>query len=388
MNMKRNFLVGLGAFLVAQTPAWSYTLSPCFRVLTYDKDTPAQKPVRQLGKLCEPILKSHEGLAVHEHMSAASIRKVSQTPFADTWQFRYMNDNQWPAYGGPARSYAIIFGTWWNDDPLMLTLGQGTNFSKGGIHSWRAIFQARDTYRGGRSECQVKADIHLARQSHLGKLQHLHFMRPLDTGNTSREQHIQTTVDNALTWMSFTYQVATGDLAPDASISPEMEQKLSLPSIAENFCVEPESVKVRTLFTPISNDKDIPLRDRRTPEIALGSMLHVLQDSFAPAHACRVSRAVGTAKQALLVDVDAYRVEDKARHSLRDGYPDWFIAHLKSGQHVYENDPVAVGAWLIAAVDAKRPWSEVEAHLRATIFASTNSENGEKCIDGTPIPGK
>lgn len=387
MNLKKNLFLGLGVLLFAQAPAWGYTLSPCLRVLTYAQGMPAQSAVRTLGKGCK-AMKPHKRLAVHEHISAASLRKVSGIPHSDKWELRYMNADQWPAYGDPARSHAIIFGTWWNDDPLMLTLGQGPIFSMGGYKAWAALFREQDDYPAGAKGCRVNAEGHLGRQSHLGKLQHLHFMRPHDESNASADQHIKDTVDNALVWMRFTYQVATGEIAADAPISLQMERDLGLPSIANNFCVKQENVKVRTLFTRVSTDANIPARNQRTAEVALGSMLHVLQDSFAPAHACRVSRTVGTGNHAQLIDVDAYRLEDSDSHSLRDGYPDWFLTYLKSGDHVYENDPVAVGAWLIAAVDKKVAWSEVEKHLRETIFSSTKAVTGEKCLDGQPIPAR
>ncbi|MEZ6872061.1 hypothetical protein [Pseudomonas aeruginosa] len=37
-------------------------------------------------------------------------------------------------------------------------------------------------------------------------------------------------------------------------------------------------------------------------------------------------------------------------HHDKDDYPGWLITYTRTGKHVYENDPIVVGAWLIPSV--------------------------------------
>lgn len=381
------------AFLFALMLAWgvpaaahAYQISPCYRVLTYSGGAPHEKAVRWRSHSCALVLGRQQRTAVHEHLTAAALREyrggAMPAPAAD-WTWPYMMEAGWPTDSPKHRSFAIIFGTWWNDDPLMLTLGQSWDFSAGGYKVWSAFQPRRAKYAGAQDDCGVDADVHLARASHLGKLQHLHFMTTQATADdAARGQRVEHTVQGALTWMAFAYQVATGELRPDHPLTAAKQAELSLPSIALNHCVRPENVKIRTLFA--RQGQAIEERNMQTPDVALGSMLHILQDSFSPAHACRVGREVDGRQQALLRDVENYALQDKQAHAALDQHPAWFLEYLKTGQHVYGNDPVTVGAWLISAVDRKLPWAEVEAHLRATIFAPLplgGADEAEQCLE-------
>lgn len=387
MKIASAFGLGLAfAFGVADI-ANANQISPCYRVLTYRDGAPHEEPVRYLGKLCAVVMKQQERNAVHEHLTAATLREYRADPAApqtaSDWKWQYMIEPEWTSMGRQHRSFAVIFGTWWNDDPLMLTLGQSADFLRGGYKVWSAFQPERAKYAGAQRKCGVDAAVHLGRASHLGNLQHLHFMTTeTSTDVSARDQRIDITTQKALEWMSFAYQVATGDTSPDQAITAEKESQLSLPSIALNHCVNSDNVKVRTLFA--RQGHTIEERNKRTPDIALGSMLHILQDSFSPAHTCRVSREADGKRQAVLRDVENYALQDKRVHSSLDQYPRWFLEYLKSGQHRYDNDPIVVGAWLIAAVDRKLPWTTVEAHLRETIFARvapTDSTHSEQCIE-------
>lgn len=218
------FLMGLLCGLGFPRASWSYQISPCYRVLTYKNNLPAQEPIRRLGSLCAFVLSPQERLAVHEHMAAAAIReyRYGSDPqgAAAPQKWQYMVEKEWSMDAQPHRSFAIVFGTWWNDDPLMRTLGQGPDFSRGGMSIWTALRPGQDRYPGGSAGCMVDADVHLARQSHLGKLQHLHFMTTLTPDmNSSSAQRADATIESAINWMHFAYQVAIGDIAPDQTLT-------------------------------------------------------------------------------------------------------------------------------------------------------------------------
>lgn len=341
--------------------------------------------MRHIGGLCAMVMSQQQRSAVHEHLTAAAIREYRTSPLATQspeWTWQYMIEPGWTINYRQHHSFAIIFGVWWNDDPLMLTLGEGIDFSTGGYKVWSAFQPQRARYAGAQPKCGVDANFHLGRASHLGKLQHLHFMTTEPTvDDSTRNQRIEITLKSALKWMSFAYQVSTGELRPDQNLTTEKQSELGLPSIALNHCVQPANVKIRTLFS--RQGQPIEERNKRTADIALGSMIHILQDSFSPAHTCRVNREVGGKRQALLRDVANYALQDKHAHAKLDQYPPWFIDYLKTRQHLYGNDPVTVGAWLISAVDRQLPWVDVETYLRATIFAtapSSDSDEPEQCI--------
>ena len=150
-----------------------------------------------------------------------------------------------------------------------------------------------------------------------------------------------------------------------------MERQLKVPPVAKNLCLSNASnVKVRSLFTrqgPRTSGY-LAYRNRITPDVALGSILHILQDSFSPAHTCRDAMLVDGQQVAVLRDVYNYNEQDHDEHAKRDEYPDWLLHHVRSGGHRYSNDPVVVGAWLLAAADARLSWEQVRQHLRSTVF--------------------
>lgn len=384
---------GFGLLLGPASDVFAHQLSPCYRVLTYERGIPLQESVRYLGRFCGVALSPQERAAVHEHMTAAAIREyrfgAPKKGLPSPWKWQYMVEDAWAHNKRRHDSFAIIFGTWWNDDPLMLTAGEGWWFTSGGYKVWLTLKGNKKRYPGSDPKCKVESNLHLARASHLGSMQHLHFMSEETTSSPeAREQRLALTTEKALNWMSFAYEVATGEIPPQAALPPELQARLGLPSIAKNHCVNPENVKIRTLFA--HRGQIVKTRDERTPDVALGSMLHILQDSFSPSHACRVARDIDGKPQALLRDVANYTLQDRDEHAALDKHPRWFLDYLRDGTRRYENDPVSVGAWLISAVDQKLPWEKVEAHLRKTIFARVPTgdvSSTETCIETASSDG-
>lgn len=385
MTLKYWMLTGTFAVLACNAGvAEASTLSPCLRVLTYQNGQFGQERIRRINR-CSTLFNvfgDERSAAVHEHMTIGSILQYRRIPaFAasgPSWKFQYMRDDDWWVKEGVRHdSHAIIFGTWWNDDPLMRTWGQGLfDFVFGSYDSIKSLKDengnSKSTYPGGTRSCSVAAAQHLGRESHYGKLQHLHFMTTVTDSKATPMQRVHMTTDAALAWFAFAYAVATRKISPDTPFTPEMEARLSLPSIAANHCVNDSgNVKVRTLFSRLG--QSIAYRDRIVSDVALGSMLHILQDSFSPSHTCRVVHMTSTGQMALLADVEDYNKQSAHAHGYLDGFPEWFRIYAETGRHVYENDPVLVGEWLLNAVDNDKPWPEVETFLRQTIFAFDES---------------
>ena len=392
--MKRVVLPWLlcGAAVALPAQAWSFKHSPCLRALTFEAGTLGQDRLRWFNR-CPELLPQEYKAAVHEHMTLAAMKEyrgqAGLIRTASGWRYDYMTEAVWQGQAGREHlSRGIVFGTWWNDDPLMLTWGEGWDLLDGGLLAAEFLKDGKPEYHGAGCP-SVKAEQHLARWSHFGPLQHLHFMTNLRYGESTAEQRIATTTDKALSWMKFAYAVATGakDHRPDDRLTEEMEREAGLPSIALNHCVKDKHhVKIRTVFTLRDKTWTDDYRRTITPDVALGSMLHVLQDSFSPAHTCRVERQSEDGPYAVITDVENYNGQDHDSHGALDNYPDWLTEHARTGTHAYQNDPVRLGAWLLRAVDDRLAWEKVEAHLRKTIFASAaSSKSGSSCLGGQAL---
>lgn len=363
--------------------AYAFKLNPCLRALTYTDGKLGQAEMRKRN-VC-PYAPEKYRLAVHEHMTSFAVdeylEKQRWQNSRHTQRFEYMRAKPWSKdVNSPQhRTSALIFGTWWNDDPLMYTGGEGWDLINGLRYLKQAVEESRDTYEGGTSGCPVPAKVHLARWSHFGRLQHLHFMTTLASKSSTPEQRVADTIIKAKKWIMFSYQVATQEIQADTPLTAEMEGEIGLPPISDNHCVT--NVKVRTLFTRIG--LDYQYRDKITPDVALGSILHVVQDSFSPGHTCRVEVSTDGGVLAALQDVRNYNEQNAKKHAALDTHPEWLTTFAKSQKHSYVNDPILVGAWLIKAVDKKLPWTEVEAYLDSQLFATgkvATTSRGSKCI--------
>lgn len=291
LNQRSILWLVVVATLGLPLPALSFKISPCLRTLTLEDGRLGQDGMR-LQNLCPYILPERFKSAVHEHMTLTAIKeyrgKVNEVQTPTAWRYEYMTEPPWPnGLGGAHLTRGIMFGNWWNDDPLMLTWGQGWSIIDGSLVTTRFLKDGYKKYPG--AGCEVSADQHLGRWSHFGPLQHLHFMTNMRHGDSSPEQRIVSTTDLALSWMKFAYRVAIGDLKPEDTLTEELERQAGLPSVALNHCVQDRTnVKIRTLFTLRDPTWSDAYRRSMTPDVALGTMFHVIQDSFSPAHTCRV----------------------------------------------------------------------------------------------------
>ncbi|POF42334.1 hypothetical protein B0D71_12970 [Pseudomonas laurylsulfativorans] len=240
-------------------------------------------------------------------------------------------------------------------------------------------------YPGGVEYCKVPRAQSLGWNTHFGALQHLHFMSEAVKADTTTDR-IDDTLGKSLEWIEYAYKVATLKIAFDAKLTSEDLAKLRLPSIVANLCLKDDRyVTVRTLFSRV--DFQDERRKKMVPDVALGSIFHVLQDSFSPAHTCRVEEAVNGKQYATLIEVYNYNDQVKEKngkenHTKLDLYPQWLLDYSRTGVHKYENDPVSVGAWLLDAVDTGKEWPEVRDHLLNTAFKKASSQRleGVSCI--------
>lgn len=388
-------------FVLAPSTSWAFKISPCLRVLTYSPGTMGQEPINWYNK-CHHFPEK-TGLAVHEHLTSFAIDEYKGYGFITTAQarvesrrllkqeLRYRDSKKQPDWqvGNSSRYHSssdLIYGSWWNDDPLMLLWGDGTDLFNSSV-TFAGFFSddIKARYPGGRPQCTVARDNSLEWNSHFGRLQHLHFMSDA-AGNIDPTHALDETLGKALQWIEFAYSVATLETSSSNALTPADEARLHLPSIGDNFCLDDnKNTTIRTLFARVGMHDQ--RRTKMVPDVALGSILHILQDSFSAAHTCRITENVGTKQYAVLTD--AYNYQDQVKephgeehHAKLDVYPTWLGDYSRTGVHTYENDPIRVGAWLLKAVDAGTPWPQVKEHLLDTVFKKASGPRvvGVKCI--------
>ena len=375
-------------FLLTPNLAHAFKLSPCLRVLKLEDGKLSAEKISSWN-LCR-VLQENERLPVHEHMTLASVRAYIGDERLEInnrgWKYRYMSKDDWNRADREHHTHALIYGTWWNDDPLMRTWGEKNDFIIGGFRSLSLMDSKRVKYPTDHKNCSVPAISHIGYQSHYGTLQHLHFMTELATDQSTNKERIDSTTEKSLKWIHFAYDVAIGSLHPLKEFNRNEQEHVDLPPLDLNVCAKPENIKIWTLFSRTGMlDKD---RIQITPDVALGTILHIIQDSWSSSHTCRIEQKAeaGQLPLAVLEDVKNYKEQEsrsgKIFHATQDLFPDWLNDQVIRGKVKYGNDPITIGAWLLSAVDQKLPWTVVEEHLRNTIFAKTKSvsDGNQVCL--------
>lgn len=144
-------------------------------------------------------------------------------------------------------------------------------------------------------------------RSHFGDLQFLHSM--------ANEEGIPAgiTRSKVLDWMEFTWKVFDGAFGPDTLL-----RSIDIPTIKEHFGCSDWTVS--DIY--ILGRKDTLIR--RLPDIAFGSILHTVQDSFAAGHVSRepaelgASCSSGIARPGRIVEFHAYGQQDGHKHDAED----------------------------------------------------------------------
>ena len=213
-------------------------------------------------------------------------------------------------------------------------------------------------------------------RSHYGDLQFMHAM-------AGRGETPHRTQERVLKWAQFTYQVANGEILTDASIAALDK------ALRDDVLLGFEDRTVTELFETARGVSAAQIR-----RVALGALLHLLQDSYARGHATRSLDASGTAFGAL-VSFNDYNCQSPARHAAADRAEtnEWFFATEHGGA-----SPVTRGAQLIAWVNAGVPWQgKVQKWLADEAFslapaakalAATAGSGFERGAKESPAPAR
>lgn len=240
---------------------------------------------------------------------------------------------------------ALIRGVWWNDDPNQHLFGVGYGTWVAWMDDAHRIATTGHNWLGHHTT--IGPDYKMQYRSHYGDLQFLHAMASAD------REAPEETRRKVLDWIAFAYEVATRRLEPDTPLA-EVRSK----STAEFFVQQP-GWTVNYLFAP-----KFTLGKSTIPDVALGSILHVLQDSFSDAHVERAYAPARGCPDGRVIQFHAYGSQDPTRHTKSDTRTAWL-----AGTYTPVTNPVEVSARMITFAHTGADWSSVvEPWLRNTVF--------------------
>jgi hypothetical protein len=235
---------------------------------------------------------------------------------------------------------ALTFGVRWNDDP--------NNFFR--VHqevTWLFWLKSASI-----SPSSITRVFPLEYRSHYGDMQFLHGM---GRGKQDAADIHRDVVD----WARFAYDVATGQVAPSATLS---SLETSYP-FARNFAgTSKRNWTVRKLFTNVGDVvcalcPKLETSDEEVRGLALGALLHTLQDSFSHSH---VERTQGGVTAWL-----DYAQQDPECH----GRADKDIVWIKD-ETIESKPAISWGAWVIRNAMLKVRWDDgVEQKFTKELFA-------------------
>jgi len=253
--------------------------------------------------------------------------------------------------GGPGNiGNAIIVGVWWNDDPHGFLY---RNDVWNGVLSWLAAKSTASRVRKQGPQHRERATGRLLYRSHFHDLQFLHAMAAKDGEEASR------TRQQIIDWIAFTYRVSTGEHGEGASL-----HGLGSP-VRELFTPADPRLTVSYLF------KRSRMRELATRELALGSLLHVVQDSFAASHAVRKFEASDACPSGRITQFYAYQGQREKAHGAQDTRK--ALNESLASRFTDLQNPVEASARMILFVRRKADWNqEVLPYVRETLL----------CLDG------
>lgn len=263
-----------------------------------------------------------------------------------------------------AAPVGVLAGLRWNDDPpFRFSQGQGRYSECDKDPTFTVSFALRtNCWYAHFKDIQTKADkdpalfldgkgTMLAR-THFGDLQFLHSMA------NAKGTPPEVTLQKVMMWAQFSWRVASH--GPER-IRPETRMgSVDLPGLQEHFPANEERT-VSDLFTLGRPWLRPQLRD-----LAFGSLLHMVQDSFAGGHATRVPTESAGCSVPAIKEFHTYAGQDKDAHKHRDGFE-----RAEAGLRAGGTTVVDVLKELIRRRDEDQSWAEVAPYLRDCVFRLT-----------------
>lgn len=267
---------------------------------------------------------------------------------------------------------ATLWGVRWNDDPPFrmrpsrakcnydITIRLNTQPT-----CWYALFT--DAEKRALAGDRFGPGDALLYRSHFGDLQFLHSMASVDAEPPTA------TAAKALMWAEFTWGIATHSLPQNKFI-----RDLGVAGLGEYFPGD----QTAAVLLALGNPQIQPHADR-VSEAALGSLLHMVQDSFSKAHVERAEPTglecegvPNTRQPGKIVRFQNYSQQDGAKHDAEDAINALNFNLLEVQPSVAEVSQVIVRLW-----KDKVPWAGAKLYLDCVFALSDLAQNagpGEK----------
>ncbi len=298
----------------------------------------------------------------------------------------------------------LVLGAEWNDDPDSLLRQSITKSIQ-----WYALFKnakSQAECRNSQDAAKCK-DVELSQnpmmlyRSHFGDLQFIHSMA------SANDEPAKVTKERMMAWAKFTYNVFTSpgniENAPIDSTAvtkfSDISVLLKKPgwTVGALFDPEPGGEWV-TSMNPLkfgrfkSFDKPRKQKAYENPNlskvstryIALGSLLHMIQDSYSDSHTERENGCNPIARsKGKILSFRNYSNQDTEDHGVADVHPVW----LENGA-LTKNNPLWASAKIIQFAFNKVPWDKgVELFLDNEVFPLVDQEappkpGGRECFSG------
>lgn len=286
-------------------------------------------------------------------------------------------------------NHFINYGVRWNDlPPFMLRPGEGKRciktFGLGGPacnvsqtvrfstqpECWVCMFTAAEKIAASkrkivgclpaaRAKGSRMVTAHLLARSHFGDLQFLHAMAQ-DEGVDPAETRAE-----ILGWLEFAWKVGMREIPHDALL-----KSVNVPVMQQRFGCSGWSVS--DLYILGRKDKLLEYID----DIAFGSVLHTVQDSFAEGHVERERPESGATCSATVQLRRPGRIKEFHGYASQDG-------HLHDAKDLREAMAGSTGGSVSDAVDASRQlarfyrngstWAQVEPYMQCLFTLSNDS---------------
>ncbi len=262
----------------------------------------------------------------------------------------------------PKNAY-VLAGVRWNDDPpFQYEKGQG---DFGGClagatvrlvtfpRCWANVF--KDGEKTAASGKPIDSASPLLVRSHFGDLQFLHAMASGDNESPAIVRN------RILSWAEFTWKVALGEVQTSTRV-----KDVQVDGFAKLFGIKGWSVQdLFALGNPHIR------KPENMSEVAFGSLLHVVEDSFAGGHVERASSNgrekcspdSDHASPGRIVEFHSYGKQDPAKHG-EDDTRDAFSAHWSQARP----NVVDVGRILADYFTRRAAWNEVRPYIEC-VFA-------------------
>lgn len=258
----------------------------------------------------------------------------------------------------------VLAGVRWNDDPpFQLQSGEAANTVCKTTETirfttqprcWYQLFRDAETQagRGRRLDASGKASL-LAR-SHFGDLSFLHAMAAQDGERAGDTQA------RIMMWAEFTWKVSRGDYGLETRL-----KDVDVAGFGQFF--GRYEWRVQDLFA-LGN----PVLRQRIKEVAFGSVLHMVEDSFAKGHTDRVgfgARCAAVPDRGApgpIREMHSYIHQDASKHGFSDSR-DAFVVHLMAATPSVVDVGMALRAYQ-EQNSGPAAWDEVRPYV-ACIFS-------------------